>query len=48
MLLLSNWGDVDPEEVTLALADVFLGTEDVATAALSMSVQANSLFRAPT
>jgi CubicO group peptidase (beta-lactamase class C family) len=48
VLLLSNWRDVDPEEVTLALADVFLAERDGASAAPSGAAQPEPPFRAPT
>ncbi len=48
VLLLSNWRDVDPEEVTLALADVFLAERDGASAARGGAAQPKTPFRAPT
>jgi CubicO group peptidase (beta-lactamase class C family) len=48
VLLLSNWRDVDPEDVTLVLADVFLAKEDGASTAPSGAAQPKTPFRAPT
>lgn len=48
VLLLSNWRDVDPEDVTLALADVFLAEGDGTSAAPGGAAQPKVPFRAPT
>lgn len=48
VLLLSNWRDVDPAEVTFALADLFLSKRDGASTAPSRTAQLKTPFRAPT